>query len=124
MTLGLQDLKTAWSMGRRAAIVAAALFAATVSAEPGVTADTILIGQSVALTGPAADLGTEMRDGALAYFRYVNAHGGVFGRKIELRTLDDGYEPERAATNTRNLINQTGVFALFGYVGTPTSLAA
>ena len=92
-------------------------------AEPGVTATTIVIGQSAAFSGPASELGLEMRAGAMAYFQAVNAAGGVNGRKIELRSLDDGYEPDRAAANTRKLIDE-GVFLLFGYVGTPTSNAA
>jgi ABC-type branched-subunit amino acid transport system substrate-binding protein len=94
------------------------------SAESGVTSNTVLLGQSVALTGPAAALGIEMRTGAKVYFDYVNSKGGVNGRKIELRTLDDGYEPARTAPNTKKLIEQDGVFALFGYVGTPTAAAA
>lgn len=94
------------------------------SAQSGVTADTVLLGQSVALTGPAAALGIEMRTGAKVYFDYVNSRGGVHGRKIELRTLDDGYEPSRTAPNTKKLIEEEKVFALFGYVGTPTSVAA
>jgi ABC-type branched-subunit amino acid transport system substrate-binding protein len=94
------------------------------AAENGVTNDTIVLGQSVALTGPAASLGIEMRDGAKAYFDQVNAAGGVHGRRIELRTLDDGYEPSRTAPNTKKLIEEDKVFALFGYVGTPTSAAA
>ena len=92
-------------------------------AEPGVTATTIVIGQSAAFSGPASELGLELRAGAMAYFQAVNAAGGVNGRKIELRSLDDGYEPDRAAANTRKLIDE-GVFLLFGYVGTPTSNAA
>jgi ABC-type branched-subunit amino acid transport system substrate-binding protein len=90
----------------------------------GVTADKILLGQSVALTGPAAELGIQMRNGAKAYFDHVNAGGGVHGRSIELITLDDGYEPARTVPNTKRLIEQDKVFALFGYVGTPTSAAA
>jgi branched-chain amino acid transport system substrate-binding protein len=97
--------------------------AVTAGAEPGVTATTIVIGQSAAFSGPASELGLEMRAGALAYFQAVNAAGGINGRKIELRSLDDGYEPDRAAANTRKLIDE-GVFLLFGYVGTPTSNAA
>ena len=93
------------------------------AADPGVTARSIVIGQSAPMSGPAAALGTEMRAGALAYFESVNASGGVNGRTIELRTLDDGYEPDRAAANTSKLIAD-GVFLLFGYVGTPTSNAA
>jgi ABC-type branched-subunit amino acid transport system substrate-binding protein len=102
------------------AIAAVALAAA---ADPGVTATTIVLGQSAAFTGPAQELGIEMRAGAMAYFQAVNAAGGVNGRKIELRSLDDGYESDRAAANTKKLI-EDGVFLLFGYVGTPTSNAS
>jgi branched-chain amino acid transport system substrate-binding protein len=94
------------------------------AAAPGVTPTTITIGQSAALSGPSGKLGAEMRDGALAYFEHVNSKGGVNGRKIILKTLDDGYEPDRAAANTKQLIEKENVFALFGYVGTPTSNAA
>lgn len=83
----------------------------------------IRLGQSVPLTGPAKDLGIEMRDGALAYFKWVNDQGGVNGHKIELVSLDDQYEPDKAKANTEKLIKD-GVFALFGYVGTPTSVAS
>ncbi len=93
-------------------------------AQSGVTQNSVLLGQSVALTGPAAALGIEMRLGARVYFDYVNSKGGVHGRKIELRTLDDGYEPARTVPNTKKLIEEEKVFALFGYVGTPTSAAA
>ncbi|HEX4926755.1 MAG TPA: ABC transporter substrate-binding protein [Burkholderiales bacterium] len=105
-------------------LVAAGFFSPASFAENGVSADTIVLGQSVALTGPAAALGTEMRNGAKVYFDYVNASGGVSGRKIRLITLDDGYEPSRTVPNTKRLIEQDKVFALFGYVGTPTSAAA
>jgi ABC-type branched-subunit amino acid transport system substrate-binding protein len=97
--------------------------AAMAHAETGVTPTTIVIGQSAAFSGPAQALGNDMRAGALAYFQSVNAAGGINGRKIELRTLDDGYEPDRAAANTKKLIDD-GVFLLFGYVGTPTSNAS
>ena len=90
----------------------------------GVTADTILIGQSAALSGPAEQLGKEMKSGAEAYFDVVNKSGGVNGRKIKLVSVDDGYEPEKAAANTKKLIEADKVLALFGYVGTPTSNAA
>ena len=90
----------------------------------GVTAEQILIGQSAAFSGPAQDLGNEMRAGAEAYFNYVNESGGINGRKIKLVSLDDGYEPDRAKANTQKLINEDKVLALFGYVGTPTANAA
>jgi len=107
----------------RFALIALALATGLARADPGVTSTTILIGQSAAFTGPAQALGTDMRAGALAYFEAVNAAGGVNGRRIELRSLDDGYEPDRAAANTKKLIDD-GVFLLFGYVGTPTSNAS
>jgi branched-chain amino acid transport system substrate-binding protein len=84
----------------------------------------ILLGQSCALTGPAAQLGLQMNAGARIYFDRVNAEGGVGGRTIQLRAVDDGYEPDRCRANTETLIDKDGVFALFGYVGTPTALAA
>lgn len=102
-----------------------AAFAANITAgESGVTADTILLGQSAALSGPTAVLGKQMNAGARLYFDAVNSQGGVFGRKIELRVLDDAYEPDEAIKNTKKLIEEDHVFALFGYVGTPTSQAA
>jgi branched-chain amino acid transport system substrate-binding protein len=107
----------------RFALLTLGAWALIARADPGVTPTTILIGESAAFTGPASELGTEMRAGALAYFQAVNAAGGVNGRKIELRSLDDGYESDRAAANTRKLIDD-GVFLLFGYVGTPTSNAS
>jgi ABC-type branched-subunit amino acid transport system substrate-binding protein len=98
--------------------------AALASQAQGVTDSQIVLGQSVALSGPAQELGKDMQLGASLYFNAVNAKGGVNGRKIVLKTLDDGYESNRAAENTRKLINEDRVFALFGYVGTPTSAAA
>ncbi|WP_454742264.1 ABC transporter substrate-binding protein [Cupriavidus necator] len=105
-----------------AAIANKAASAAT--ADNGVTADTILLGQSAALTGPAASLGKQMNAGARLYFDHINQQGGIYGRKIRLEALDDYYEPEPAAKNTKKLIEEARVFALFGYVGTPTSQAA
>ncbi|MDA8108178.1 MAG: ABC transporter substrate-binding protein [Betaproteobacteria bacterium] len=91
---------------------------------PGVSATRVLVGESAAFTGPAAQLGIQMRDGMKLYFDHVNAQGGVYGRKIELITRDDRYEPKLAAENTHQLIEDDKVFALIGYVGTPTSQAA
>jgi ABC-type branched-subunit amino acid transport system substrate-binding protein len=105
-------------------IAVLALAALPAAAQQGVTSNSILLGQSVALTGPAAQLGLNMRNGLKAYFDDVNAKGGVHGRKIELVTLDDGYEPARTVPNTKKLIEENKVFALVGYVGTPTSVPA
>ena len=85
--------------------------------------DRIVLGQSAAFTGPAAQLGIQFHAGAKLYFDQLNAQGGVGGRKIEIRQLDDGYEPDRCVANTQKLIGDD-VFALFGYIGTPTSVAA
>ena len=106
------------------ALVLCGFAAPSSAAETGVDAGTITIGQSAALSGPAQELGSEMRLGAQAYFTQVNGAGGVFGRQIKLLSLDDGYEPDRAVANTKKLIGEDKVFALFGYVGTPTSNAA
>ena len=83
----------------------------------------IILGQSAAFTGPAAELGIQFHQGAKLWFDQVNAQGGVGGKTIEIKTLDDGYEPDRCAANTQKLIAED-VHALFGYIGTPTSLAA
>src|SRR6185369_14799028 len=83
----------------------------------------IVLGQSAAATGPAAQLGIQMNKGARVYFDQVNANGGINGQQIDIRMLDDGYEPDRCKANTERLIKDD-VFALFGYVGTPTCLAA
>ena len=83
----------------------------------------IILGQSAAFTGPAAQLGIQFYQGAKVYFDQVNAQGGIGRQQIEIRNLDDGYEPARCAENTSKLIADD-VFALFGYIGTPTSIAA
>lgn len=77
----------------------------------------VVLGQSAALTGPAALVGQELRDGALAYFNTVNARGGIHGRKITLVTLDDAYDPAKAIKNTVELIDKHNAFAMFGFVG-------
>ena len=118
----------AWAV---AALLAAAPSAAQPAASPtepegtpGVTAERVLFGQSAAFSGPAAELGRGMRLGIQAAFKEANDAGGVHGRRLELHSLDDGYEPEAAIENTRRLIEDEGVFALVGGVGTPTSRSA
>ena len=83
----------------------------------------IVIGQSAAFTGPAAQLGIQMNAGAKIYFDALNANGGVNGQPVDLRTLDDGYEPDRCKANTEKFIKDD-VFGLLAYVGTPTCAAA
>lgn len=90
----------------------------------GVTPDRVLFGQSAAFTGPAGELGKEFRAGILSAFEDANAAGGVHGRKLELISIDDAYEPENTIVNTRKMIEEDRVFALIGAVGTPTSRAA
>lgn len=97
---------------------------AVARAQPaGVKDNVIVLGQSAAFSGPAQQLGLQYHLGAMACFEAVNAKGGVHGRKIELRRLDDGYDPQRCEANTLQLL-QENVFALFGYVGTPTTQVA
>src|SRR5258708_987603 len=104
--------------------ISAAPFGCAFAQVPGVTPKSILLGQSAAFSGPAAQLGIQMNIGAKAYFDHVNSQGGAYGRRIELRTRDDKYESELAVENTKKFIDEDRVFALFAYVGTPTTLAA
>ena len=104
------------------AVLAAATAATAATAEPGVTATTILIGGTVPLSGEAAAFGT-VGPGAKAYFDYVNSKGGVNGRKIEYRYYDDAYNPAQTVQQTRRLVEQDGVLAIFNAVGTANNLA-
>jgi len=108
-----------------AALLAAATAAsalATPAATPGVTASRILIGGTVPLSGEAAAFGA-VGPGAKAYFDYVNAKGGVNGRKIEYRFYDDAYNPAQTVQQTRRLVEQDGVLAIFNAIGTANNLA-
>lgn len=91
---------------------------------PGVTTNSILIGQSIVLTGPASEVGASYFKGQQLAIAEANAKGGVHGRKIELESIDDGYDPKRAEENTRKLIEEKQVFALFGHTGTGAVMAA
>jgi branched-chain amino acid transport system substrate-binding protein len=101
-----------------------AMAGGSIHAEDGVSAGEIRIGMANAQSGPAVGLGSGMKAGADAFLAKVNAGGGVNGRKVALVLKDDGYEPARTAAATEALLNTDKVFALFGYVGTPTSSAA
>lgn len=108
-----------------AAALVAALFAIDGrAADVGVTDTEIKLGMVNVQTGPASSLGKGMLAGAEVVFKEVNANGGINGRKINLLVGDDGYEPEKAVDATLKMIEEHKVFALFGYVGTPTSNAA
>ncbi len=93
------------------------------ASSPGVTSTSILIGTTSPQTGPAAPGYSEIAPAANAYFKYVNDHGGVYGRKITYTILDDQYDPSVTATKTRQLVLQDHVFADVGPLGTPTGLA-
>ena len=87
----------------------------------GVQADALIFGQSACFSGPNRNLGIHYRSGILAAFRERNVHGGINGRRLELRALDDGYEPEAAAANAARFAAEDDVFAVIGGVGTPTA---
>ncbi|MFM9927523.1 ABC transporter substrate-binding protein [Variovorax sp. H27-G14] len=93
-------------------------------ADNGVSDTTIRIGQSAVFSGPAKDFGVDYRAGIKLYFDRVNKSGGVNGRKIELISYDDAYDPAKTAVNTAKLIDEDKVFALTGYVATGNLAAA
>src|SRR5918994_1401224 len=92
------------------------------AADPGVTATTLTIGGTVPLSGVAAAYASVGR-GADAYFKYVNARGGVLGRKIDYRFLDDQYLPANTIQQTRKLVQEDNVFAIYNSLGTEHNLA-
>ena len=92
-------------------------------AEDGVSADKIVFGQATALEGPASALGQGMKMGLEAAFAEINKAGGVKGRKLELKSLDDGYEPTKSIEAVKKLLEEDKVFAIAGAVGTPTAAA-
>lgn len=108
-------------MSRLCWLFVACLLPATLAWAQG---DPILIGQSVPLSGPNKELGEEIRDGALAFFKRLNDAGGVGGRRIELVSLDDVNDPKTAADNARKLIDERNVLALFGYASATLSRLA
>jgi branched-chain amino acid transport system substrate-binding protein len=113
------------------AVVAAAVLAACGSSSssgsgsgsssaPGVTATSITFGTHQPLTGPAAPGYSEIAPASQAFFDYVNAHGGVFGRKIHLIIKDDGYNPTNTVNVVHQLVLNSNVFGIFEGLGTPT----
>ena len=109
-----------------ALLAASAVLLATsipASAENGVSADKIVFGQAAALDGAASALGQGMKIGLEAAFAEINKAGGVKGRKLELKSVDDGYEPTKSIEAVKKLLEEDKVFALIGAVGTPTSAA-
>jgi len=106
-------------------VAIAILLATGVSAfaEDGVSADKIVFGQATALEGPASALGQGMKMGLEAAFAEINKAGGVKGRKLEIKSVDDGYEPTKSIEAVKKLLEEDKVFAIAGAVGTPTSAA-
>src|SRR5918911_44966 len=104
------------------AAVAGGTAAARTLSTPGVTSSTITIGGSVPLSGIASGY-KSVAIGAEAYFKYVNDHGGVNGRKIDYKYLDDEYDPSKALQATRQLVEQENVFAIFNTLGTEDNIA-
>lgn len=102
-----------------AMVLCGGLFHATAPAD-----DAIVLGMSTALSGPAAELGQNMRTGVLAAIEEANGAGGINGRKLRLIALDDGYEPARTGPNMRELIDEDKVLVVIGNVGTPTAVVA
>jgi branched-chain amino acid transport system substrate-binding protein len=114
-------------MSRVVVAILGALALATVAsgagtATPGVTASEVVIGGTIPLTGVASSYRT-VGLGAAAYFRYVNAHGGVNHRKIRYIIKDDAYDPGQTMSKTRELVEQDHVFAIFNSLGTEHNLA-
>jgi len=97
--------------------------AALTASAPGITPTTITIGSHQPLTGPAAPGYSEIAPASNAYFQYVNAHGGIYGRKIIYKYLNDAYDPTTTASVVRQLVLQDNIYALFNGLGTPTHLA-
>jgi len=125
-----QRLSVSLALRGAAAMVLGTTLVATVmtasagaAATPGVTSKSITIGATVPLTGPAAPGYSEIAPAMDAVFQWVNAHGGVYGRKITYKYLDDGYNPATTATLTRQLVLQDNIFADVGSLGTPTQAA-
>ena len=110
-------------MMRSAAVAGLALLALSITSHsaPG---PKIVIGQSAPLSGTAADVGRDIRDGALAYFAKVNKAGGINGREIELVTLDDMNDRKRAGANAKRLLDESNAMALFGFASATLSMDA
>lgn len=116
-------MKTLHTLGQTLIVAVLALGGAVVHSQDGVSKTAIVLGQSLALTGPGSSLAQPFHQGAKLYFDNINAAGGVNGRKIELVTLDDQGNPANTTANTKKLLDQ-GVLSLFGFYGSPQVTAA
>src|SRR6266516_3671709 len=104
------------------ALMLATVASGAPTATPGITRTQVVIGGTVPLSGPAAAYASVAK-GAQAYFKYVNAHGGVNHRKIKHIIKDDAYDPAQTTDKTKELVQQDHVFAIFNSLGTGTNLA-
>jgi branched-chain amino acid transport system substrate-binding protein len=105
------------------ALAVAGAAAGATRTDPGVTSTQILLGGTAAISGPEGTYYAPVAEGAQAYFAYVDAQGGVYGRKIVYKVLDDAYDPSKTVEATRELIQQDRVFAIFNSIGTEHTLA-
>ncbi len=94
------------------------------AADPGVTANSVTIGQTGVFSGPSAGPALQYRAGAQIFFDALNAKGGIYGRKIQLVSYDDKFDAKLGAANTKMLLEKDKVFAFFGYVGTGSIMAS
>jgi branched-chain amino acid transport system substrate-binding protein len=117
-------MKRKWVLvaGLVAATAVAAGALASAADTPGVTDGTILLGGTAPLSGEAS-AAAGVAKGAEAYFNYVNAHGGVLGRTIQYRYVDDAYDPTQTVQAVRGLVQHDNVFAIFNTLGTNSNLA-
>ena len=93
------------------------------TSEIGVTDTEILLGQSLGLTGPLAELTLDISNGTRAYVNEINTRGGIHGRRLKVITMDDGYQAPNTVKNVEQMIKQDKVFAIFNVTGTPNSEA-
>ena len=116
-------MKTFQNLGQTLIVAALLLAGVQGHSQDGVSKTAIVLGQSLALTGPGSALAQPFHQGAKLYFDRLNAAGGINGRKIELVTLDDQGNPANTLANTKKLLDQ-GVLSLFGFYGSPQVTAA
>ena len=107
-----------------ASLACTCVAAAAILGVAGNVSAEIIVGQSAPLSGSNADFGNDIRAGAMAYFRKVNDAGGVAGQKIKLLTLDDKNDTKLSGENTKKLVNEDEVVALFGYASSTLSMPA
>jgi branched-chain amino acid transport system substrate-binding protein len=104
-------------------LAAAPTFVTRAWAQEGVSAKTITIGSSGALTGPLAAYGADLKAGVDAAMAQINAKGGIYGRALQLQMVDDAYVPSRTVDNVKKMLNDGSVFALMSCIGTPNNAA-